>query len=372
MARPLSTRGRRRSRIVPLGALAVALPLGCLLTLALRPPALAAPVLQVGVLKGSPPCSDQEGNGDWQGQAVELWRAIASREQLPYTLQPYPSANTLLEATRSGAVDVGVGCLTIAPERVGRYRFSLPFQESGQAVMLRVNRLAASRMLLQALFHPQLLRVVAGYLVVIAALSWLVWRLEHCGDGRRPRREQVRSYALVFQVLASGPGTNVLVSRTRGHLIVLLSWLVRIIGASLIVSTITLEVLQQPRASGFEPRSLADLAGMKVGVRAGSISAQLLQKAPLRGTVTVVPLPSLEQAVPRLLAGRVDAVLADEQQLRYQRNRAPQGQRARLKLVLQGTNRESQAFSLSPQLDAALVQRIDRAISQIKREGLLP
>ena len=342
------------------------------LLLAVCQPAAASEVLRVGVLDGSPPCSLQQSNGQWQGRAVDLWEVMANRERLPYVLSGYPTPSSLLEATQTNRVDIGVGCLTVAPERVGRYRFSLPFQEEGLALLLPTDRLAGGRRLLQAVLHAQLLRVMAGYLLVIALISWLVWRDEHRGKDGESKREQLRRYALVFQVLASGPGTNVIVTRTRGHALVLLSWLVRIIGASLIVSTITLEVLRQPPAGGFQPQSLADLAGHRIGVRPGSVSAHLLEQPPLRGRVRVVSLPNLGGAAELLLEGRADAVLADEQQLRFVRDQAPVAQRARLRLALPGTNRESQAFALSPRLDPTLEQRLNRAISQAKRDGLVP
>jgi len=339
---------------------------------ATAPSPMPGPILRVGVLDGSPPCSDQLSNGRWQGRALDLWQAVASREQLPFLLRPYASARELLEATRLGEVDVGVGCLTIAPERLGVYRFSLPFQEAGLAVLMPTDRLGAGRAMLQAVLSPQLLRVVLGYLLVIALLSALVWLDEHRHDSPGDWRGQLRRYALVFQVLASGPGTNVIVTRTRGHGLVLLSWLVRIIGASLIVSTITLEVLQNPSARGSQPRSLADLAGLRIGVRPGSISARWLDEAPPELRITVVPLPDLAKGPALLLEDRLDAVLADEQQLRWLRLEATARERMRLRLAMEGSRKESQAFSLSPRLDPALVLRIDRAISQAKRDGLLP
>lgn len=338
--------------------------------LLLAPPAGAA-VLQVGVLDGSAPCSDQTAPGHWQGRAVDLWQQVATREGLAYRLSGFSTVAALLEATRRSQVAVGVGCLTVAPDRLGRYRFSLPFQEAGLAALVPVNRLEAGASLVRALLNPQLLRVLLGYLLTISLLSWLVWRDEHRGDGAG-RREQLRSYALVFQVLATGPGTNVIVTRTRGHGVVILSWLVRIVGASLIVSTITLDVLQQPPAADGQPRTLADLAGRRVAVRPGSVSADVLNEPPLAGRVTAVPLASVAEAVPVLLQGRADAVLADEQQLHHALATAAPWQRRRLQLVLPETHPESQAFVFSPDLDPALALRIDRAIGLAKRQGLLP
>lgn len=333
-------------------------------------PAAATPQLDVGVLAGSPPCSWERSPGNWQGRAVTLWQVIANQQRLPYVLHPYPNAQALLDATRRGAVDVGVGCLTISPERVGRYRFTLPFQESGLALMLPTDRVAAGKSLIRALLSPQLLQVMAGYLLVIALLSWLVWHDEHRLAQPARWRDQFRSYALVFQVLASGPGTNVIVTRSRGHGVVLLSWLVRIVGASLIVSTVTLDVLRQPVLTGFQPRSLDDLAGKRIAVRPGSVSAQLLRQPPLRDRVTSIPLPSLQAAPVLLRSGQADAVLADEQQLRHLLSTLP-SQPSQWRLVLAGTYRESQALTLSPRLDGGLAQRIDLAISQAKRRGVL-
>ena len=361
-----------------------------LVALAPPPAARSAEILRVGVLDGSPPCSELRGAGRWQGKAVDLWHFVAARERLAYTFDPYPNAKALLEASRLGQVDLGVGCLTITPERVGTYRFSLPFQESGVALLMGANRLATLRAVLEGLLDARLLGLLAGYLVAIGALSVAVWRTEggyppgsamEAGSatrseggsaGRWPPRDWWRRYALVFQVLATGPGTNTIVATTRGQGLVVLSYLLRIVFGSLIVSTITLDVLRQAPMSDALPDSLDDLAGRRVAARPGSVSEKLLRSPPLQGRVTVVPLPRLSDAPTLLLERRVDAVLADEQQLRHVRAEAPMRQRSRLRLVLDGQRPESQAFVFSPQLPEATAQGIDRAISEAKRNGQMP
>jgi len=369
------------------------------LTVLAPPPAARSDViLRVGVLDGSPPCSELRGPGRWQGKAVDLWQFVAARERLAYTLEPFSNAKALLEASRRGAVDVGVGCLTITPERVGTYRFSLPFQESGVALLMGSNRLATVRALLGGLLDPRLLGLLAGYLLAIGALSAVVWRTEGgyppgsalkaaaatgslAGSaaespagraGPSPRRDWWRRYALVFQVLATGPGTNTIVATNRGQGLVVLRYLLRIVFGSLIVSTLTLDVLRMAPISDGLPNSLDDLAGRRVAARPGSVSDKLLRSPPLQGRVSVVPLPKLSDAPALLLNRRVDAVLADEQQLRYVREQLPLRQRSRLQLVLDGQRPESQAFVYSPQLPKATSEGIDRAISEAKRNGQVP
>jgi ABC-type amino acid transport substrate-binding protein len=343
-----------------------------LLLLAVPLPALAAGVLRVGVLDGSPPCSLQKNRGQWQGRAVELWELIARREGLAYLMSGYPNPRSLLEAARNDQVDIGVGCLTMAPERVGSYRFSLPFQERGLALMLPAEAGANSLRLLSTLINTELLKVIGGYLLAIGLISSVVWLDEHRGKDSSSKREQLRRFALIYQVLASGPGTNMIVSRTRGHALVLLAWLVRIIGASMIVSTITLDALREPAARGFQPRNLTDLIGLRIAVRPGSVSENLLKTPPLAGRVSLVSLSALDKGPELLLQGKADGVLADEQQLVYVLEQTPAEQRSRLRLALKDSYRESQAFVYSPNLDNAMATRLDRAISQAKRDGLLP
>jgi ABC-type amino acid transport substrate-binding protein len=62
----------------------------------------------------------------------------------------------------------------------------------------------------------------------------------------------------------------------------------------------------------------------------------------------------------------VDAVLADDLQLQYA---LATSKDRRLELVLQGLMPESQAFALSPRLDEATADRINRAITELKRIG---
>lgn len=350
----------------------------------LAPPqaARSETILRVGVLDGSPPCSELRGPGRWEGKAVRLWQFVAARERLAYTLEPYPNAKALLEASRRGAVDLGVGCLTITPERVGTYRFSLPFQESGVALLMGTNRLATLRAVLGGVLDARLLGLLAGYLLAIGVLSLVVWRTEGgfppgsaMQAGRAalwPTRDGWRQRALVFQVLATGPGTNTIVATTRGQGLVVLSYLMRIVFGSLIVSTITLDVLRQAPLSDALPETLDDLAGRRVAARPGSVSEKLLRSPPLQGRVTVVPLPQLSDAPALLLNRQVDAVLADEQQLRYVREQLSVRQRSRLQLVLDGQRPESQAFVYSPQLPKATSEGIDRAISEAKRNGQVP
>ncbi len=342
------------------------LPLALLLTA----PATAAPVLRVGVLEGAQPCSSRA-EGTWQGLAVDLWNTVAVRSDLPFVLEGRANAAELLEDTQAGQLDVAVSCLNVSPERVGIYRFSVPFQEMGLAVMVKRNRLEVGQASVRALLAPDLLKLLGGYLLAIAMVSWLLCICEGHGQANAIEIQGLRrTYAKVFQILATGPGTNTIADTTRGHALVLLSYLIRIVTASLLVGAITVNVVQQPRSVGNRPiRSLADLQGLRVAVRPGSVSEAILRNLnsqSLANRIQLIPLGTASAAPQLLLSERVDAVLADDLQLQYA---LAASKDLRLELVLQGLMPESQAFAFTPGLNEVTADRINRAITELKRTG---
>ncbi|MEB3318640.1 MAG: transporter substrate-binding domain-containing protein [Cyanobacteriota bacterium] len=329
-------------------------------------------VLRVGVVDGAQPCTFRK-EGSWKGLAVDLWTRVATEEKLPFILQEWPNLTALLAATRRGEVEVAVGCINLSPERLQTTLFSLPFQEDGLAVMALQNRFDLSKAFLRSLLGPALLQLLGGFLLSIGLLSLLTWRVERHGRSAATQDlGRLRSFARIFQILATGPGSNTIVETTRGHLLVLLAYLVRIVAASLLVGFLTVHVVEEARErSAGSLQSLEDLRGRRVAVRPGSISAALLEELNRTGRrppIQAVTLPRVSEAIPLLKQGKADAVLADDLQLSYALSHHSGG-RALPTLALRALRPESQGFAFSPRLDGATTLRIDLAISRLKRSG---
>ena len=335
-------------------------------------PSQAAPVLRVGVADGSQPCSYRQ-RGSWSGMAVELWQQVADQEQIPYVLVPADNTTELLAATKRNEVDVAIGCITISPERIRQNRFSLPFQESGLGVMVKRNQLELGSSLLRSLLTPDLIRLLLAYVVLIGLLSVAVWQVER--NGSKPSSWEIgprRAFALIFQVLATGPGTNTVVVSTRGNTVVFMAYLVRIITASLLVSYVTLNVVRgNQELASRNIRSLNDLAGQRVAVRRGTVSDELLQRLNDSGLQPPIQLRELDQVIRAdslLAADAVDAVLADDIQLDFLLQQLPHKLYG---LALRNLNPQSQAFALSPGISEDLETRINEALGRLKRDGVV-
>jgi ABC-type amino acid transport substrate-binding protein len=319
-------------------------------------PSQAAPVLRVGVADGSQPCSYRQ-RGSWSGMAVELWQQVADQEQIPYVLVPADNTTELLAATKRNEVDVAIGCITISPERIRQNRFSLPFQESGLGVMVKRNQLELGSSLLRSLLTPDLIVLLVAYVVLIGLLSVAVWQVER--NGSKPSSWEIgprRAFALIFQVLATGPGTNTVVVTTRGTPLSLWpTWCGR----------------GNQELASRNIRSLKDLAGQRVAVRRGTVSDDLLQRLNDSGLQPPIQLRELDQVIRAdslLAADAVDAVLADDIQLDFLLQQLPHKLYG---LALRNLNPQSQAFALSPGISEDLETRINEALGRLKRDGVV-
>jgi ABC-type amino acid transport substrate-binding protein len=334
----------------------------------------AAPVLRVGVVDGSQPCSYRE-KGAWTGLAVELWARVAQSKDLPYVLRPMPSINAMLEATRSGQLDVAVECINITPERLRSYRFSLPFQEDGQAVLVANDQFSLGKAFLEALLSPMLLRMVGVLLLALLVMSGTVWWVEgHASQVRQTTKGPLHRFIMIFTILLTGEGDSAIVDTSRGRAVLMAGYLVRNISSAVLVGFLTVELVQE--AQGHANRTfdnLNEIGRLRVGYKPGTVSEELIKemglplKAPgLRGGG--VPQPSISSAMQLLQQGRIDAVLADGLQLRYLLAQESSGGLLPV-VALSGIRPELQGFGLSPQLPVATVQRIDLAIAELKRSG---
>ena len=360
----------RRARFALLSALAA---LG-LAGLPVKAEPTAPAVLRVGVVDGSQPCSYREA-GAWQGIAVDLWSQVAHREAIPYVLRPMPSIRAMLAATRTGQLDVAVECINLSPDRLRRYRFSLPFQEDGQAVMVISNPFGLGQAFVSALFSATLLRLLVVTLALNLLLTASVWRLEDHPEKRAAtRRQQLQGVARVFAALSTGSGDELVVASTRGRLLVMLAYLLRITASAVLVGFLTVELVQEAQGrAGRTVQRLSDLAGLRVGLKPGTVSEDLVKeinrKAPAQ-PATIVPISRIDQALPALANRRIDAVLADELQLQYLIQTNPSPHQIPV-LAISRIRPELQGFALSPSLPDGLVRRIDLAISELKRSGEL-
>jgi polar amino acid transport system substrate-binding protein len=269
--------------------------------------------------------------------------------------------------TRSGEVDVGVGCINITPERYGEYKFTIPIQEDGQGVLVTRKQNFVIPIIRSAVFNPAWVRLLVATFISISALTICVWFIEghHASVEKRPR---VIAHRLVkiFTILITGEGDSDIVDSTPGRGVILLAWIVRGVVGAAIVTVLTVNVLNDIKGSMTIPvKSLKDLELLKVGYRPGTASDDLLKDLDIKQKVEI---KSITQSIDLFIHGKIDALVADQLQLEYAKSKLDQRDITSL-ILLSNTNPESQAFAISPKLDTNIANKINLGIIHFKRTG---
>ena len=330
--------------------------------------------LRVGVVGGLAPCTYLR-QSEWRGIAIDLWRLIAGHEKLSYTVSEWPSVNAMLEATRSDDLDLAVGCLSISPDRFRQFQFTLPYQEDGQAVMVETSHFDYSRTIIKSLASPALALLLGTFIGLIMLMCSCVWIIEKHASAPSTRRiGKMRSFAKLFLTLFTGVGSDKVVKSVGGISVVSVAFLGRTVFTSLLIGYLTVSAVSQATSKfGGNLSGVEDLVGLRVGVLAGTVSEALLAELNSNASdkkANALPLNDIDSALELLENEKIDAVLADENQLKYQAMRA-NARRLIVSIPIRGIRPELQAFALSPMLSAETVSSINHAIIELKRNGAI-
>ena len=330
--------------------------------------------LRVGVVGGSAPCTYRN-HSEWRGIAIVLWRLIADHEKIPYTVSEWPSINSMLEATRSGDLDLAVGCVNISPDRFRQFQFTLPYQEDGQAVMVETSHFNYGRAFMKSLASPTLALLLGTFISLTVLMCFWVWIIEkYVSVPSTQRIGRIRSFAKLFLNLFTGVGSDKVVESVSGIFVVSVAFIGRTVFASLLVGYLTVSAVSEATSTlGGNLSRLEDLVGLRVGVLAGTVSEALLAELNSNSSdkkADAIQLNDIDLALEFLENKKIDAVLADENQLKYQAMRA-NARRIVVSIPIRRIRPELQAFAVSPMLSAETVSSINHAIVLFKRNGAI-
>ena len=134
--------------------------------------------LKVGVYE-KPPYVVRDDSGSWDGLAVSLWRMIAARENLDYTLIPVDQ-DAAMQELEQGRIDILLGQMSMTAERERQIDFSHAFLAEPLAVAMESGRLFPHwAEFLQSLPSHGVYTVIligAAGMVVFAILFWIAER----------------------------------------------------------------------------------------------------------------------------------------------------------------------------------------------------
>ncbi len=267
-------------------------------------------VLRVAVYD-SAPFGFREPNGRYSGLMVEIWEDIAQELgwSYAYTLT---DMDELLTGLRDDRYDVGLGALTITPQRAAMVDFSQPVNPSGTGIAVSASELDVWMSLGPPILVSlgQLIATLAVVLVVSGTLLWLVERTPGDSSGRRISGLGDGLWWAAVTMTTVGYGDKV-PHTFLGRLIAVLWMFTSIILVSLFTANAS-SIFTTARVES-SVQTVEDLRRVAVGVAESSSGAEFCA----REAIEVREFPLVDDAVEAMLAGEVDAVVSNIPVLRH-------------------------------------------------------
>ena len=292
-----------------------AIPFLALILLSLAPMALgqeaappaAAQKLVVGVTD-SPPLSYRTDDGIWTGLAVVLWEEVAAQMGFQYEYRPL-ELGEVDDVLTDHTVDAVLGGAPVTPEGEAIHDFTQPYLVTGLGFALRQHDAIQWGAILRALFNPRLLTIVGLIIVgvvIIGVVIALVERRERTTDFGGSMRESVSMGVWWAAVTMTTVGYGDATPKTATGRALALVWMfVGVVAVAFLTATVT-SVMTIAHLRGAVERP-TDLFRLRLAVVEGGAGADYLHHR----HVSFATFPTYDEALTRLDAGNIDAVVAN-------------------------------------------------------------
>lgn len=266
------------------------------------------------VVKPAKPFAFEE-DGKLKGYSIDLWDRVARETGVQFSTTVVTSVPDLLKALQEDRADIGVGAISITPEREKVLDFSHPFFESGLQVLARSSGDSGAFSAFKSLLSADVGKVCLVLLLAILIISHVLWIVE-----RKINAESFpegyftgiwESTWWSISTLISGGCENKAPVGVAGRLVAVV-WMLGGIGLTSYI-TATLASAMTVNTLSAEISGLSDLKGARVATLAGGAAEALL----VRSGFDVVGFKTLEEAVAALEKRTVKGVVYDSPMLRY-------------------------------------------------------
>lgn len=268
----------------------------------------AEPPLKVGVALSPSFVERPKGTAEYNGFAIDLWRATALRLGRTSEFVEYPTFDALVDAAAKGEIDIAVGDISATAERAARVDFSYPIADGGLRVMVAT----APKHSLAELWHGLVERghievALYGGAILLAA-SLLMMHIFRRIDREFPASvHEGFAESLYRTVSITMSGKTKVVSTTNWITKILAAiWLICGVGiVAYITSSVTAVMTAQATADSVN--SVDDLKDKPVGALAGTVAERYCWRT---GFATH-SYASLDEAVKALVAREVVGIVSD-------------------------------------------------------------
>ena len=276
--------------------------------------ATAQDPLKIGT-REAPPFAMKDGNGEWTGLSIDLWKETARRMNLDYQFQEMTTPESLVDGVRDGDLDASIAAITVTADRAQNVDFTHPFFNTGLGIAVPATEEGGWLSVAKAFFSLNFLKVLVGLSLVLLAAGVGVWFFERKKNPEQFGGSTTSGLGSAFwwsAVTMTTVGYGDKSPQTLGGRLIGLVWMFTSV---IIISGFTAQIASSLTVGRINTQITgpSDLPRFNVATVRGSIAEQYLRA----NQVPIVQQGSIEQAIAAVKNGEADAFVYDSAILKY-------------------------------------------------------
>ena len=316
-------------------------------------------ILKVAVYD-SPPFGYQNPNGTIDGLMVEIWEEIAAVQNYQYEYI-MTDMDGLLSGIHERIYDVGIGAISITPNREQMVDFTQPVNPSGTGIAVASQSLRSS---ISTYYKPivlSLMRLIVLLVIILLISGTLVWSVErknnpqHFPKGITGLLEGLWWSAVTMATVGYGDKVPI---TPMGRIIAMFWMFIGIILLSIFTANTTAIFTTTKQESHIQTAS--DLRNVRVGAVSRSSGEEYL----LREKISYQAYETIESAAEALISNELDALVSNVPVLKYLNHKGPY----RKKLTIASHYLLKNNMGIAVQENSPLLETIDQTLLQVITE----
>ncbi|MFH1496656.1 MAG: transporter substrate-binding domain-containing protein [Verrucomicrobiota bacterium] len=270
----------------------------------------------------APPFAMKNGDGEWTGLSIDLWREAARQLDLDYEFKEMGAPETLVEGVANGTLDASIAAITVTSHRAEKVDFTQPFYSSGLGIVVPTESGNAWWTLIRGFFSFGFLQVIGALALVLLGAGFGVWLFERKANAEQFGGDTAHGLGSAFwwsAITMTTVGYGDKAPRTLGGRLIGLVWMFTSV---IIISGFTAQIASSLTVNKLntEIKGPSDLPRFKVASVENSIATRYLSE----NRVPIVARDSIEAALDAVANGRADACVYDAAILKYYLRQHPE------------------------------------------------
>ena len=270
--------------------------------------------VKVGTV-GDPPYVIVENNFT-SGSSVEFWLKTAHHLKLDSEFINYQTMDQALSALEKKQVDLLIGSIAITSQLAKQYAFTQPYHQTQLGAAVLESSISHWHRIKNALTGTKFPTFLLLMLIAFIAISFLIWSTEHSSKDKRfgsnKKKGLVEAVWFALSTMTTGGYSDKIPSTATGRLVstlwIIMSFALFSSVTASITTFITMSVLSKP-----QHLDQTLLFNKKIAVQdytTGELAIKHL-------SVKIQETHSIPEAIARLEAGKITAVIGDRNSLKY-------------------------------------------------------